>query len=121
MAAIADQRHHGEQTDVDRSGCRPPSRGHGHAGCRLPTALPQQVQAHDRVMKRQLGQHIEGPRQAGPISLDRSRQPALASLDAEATTTIPDQQPSFDRELHTRPRRLCPSEADDLQRTQKQR
>ena len=40
---------------------------------------------------------------------------------AEATTTIPDQQAAFDRQLHARPRRLCPSEADDLQRTQKQR
>src|SRR5712692_628645 len=120
-APPGDERHEGEQTDVDRSCCRPPSRGHGHAGFRLPTALPQQMQAHDRVMKRQLGQHIEGPRQAGPVSLDRCRQPALARLDAEATTTIPDQQAAFDRQLHARPRRLCPSEADDLQRTQKQR
>ncbi|HAC44662.1 MAG TPA: hypothetical protein DCF65_01205 [Chloroflexi bacterium] len=72
-------------------------------------------------MKRQLGNHVEGTRQPWPISLHRSRQPALARLDAEATTQIPDRQAAFDRELDTRPRRLRGSEADDLQRTQKQR
>ena len=102
------------QGEVDHGRSRAIVRRDGDPWRRLPASNAQQVDAHEEVMDRKLGDTVKRQRKQRAVAIKRGDQAAPAGLEAKPATRSSCQNSAFDRPFDGVWRHLVGTEANQL-------